>query len=193
MPDSDYTRLLRRMGRYPDWYTPRPDHETDWIKSPAIQVRPVKQKDTQSISFRGFVAWYAFDAVVDRSWVFLWCSMHLLRSSALQLSWSDCAFLLRSVSCVNGVCLMVYSSCFDTLDSIVECEVTAYFEINFLGLLIFFGITVENGLIVARSGSWSWPMVLWPTQLSAFGSFVAWCRLRLRYGLYWDYYCSYPD
>jgi hypothetical protein len=29
MPDSDYTRLLRRMGRYPDWYTPRPDHETD--------------------------------------------------------------------------------------------------------------------------------------------------------------------
>ncbi|TVU44846.1 hypothetical protein EJB05_04307 [Eragrostis curvula] len=29
MPDSPYTRLLRRMGRYPDWYTPRPDHETD--------------------------------------------------------------------------------------------------------------------------------------------------------------------
>jgi hypothetical protein len=31
MPESSYTRLLRRMGRYPDWYTPRPDHETDWI------------------------------------------------------------------------------------------------------------------------------------------------------------------
>ncbi|WVZ60675.1 hypothetical protein U9M48_010664 [Paspalum notatum var. saurae] len=29
MEDSPYTRLLRRMGRYPDWYTPRPDHETD--------------------------------------------------------------------------------------------------------------------------------------------------------------------
>lgn len=29
MPESSYTRLLRRMGRYPDWYTPRPDHETD--------------------------------------------------------------------------------------------------------------------------------------------------------------------
>ncbi|KAL6894005.1 hypothetical protein ACP4OV_008103 [Aristida adscensionis] len=29
MPESPYTRLLRRMGRYPDWYTPRPDHETD--------------------------------------------------------------------------------------------------------------------------------------------------------------------
>ena len=38
MPESPYTRLLRRMGRYPDWYTPRPDHETDWIKSSAIQV-----------------------------------------------------------------------------------------------------------------------------------------------------------
>ncbi|VAI22336.1 unnamed protein product [Triticum turgidum subsp. durum] len=29
MPESPYTRLLRRMGRLPDWYTPRPDHETD--------------------------------------------------------------------------------------------------------------------------------------------------------------------
>ncbi|KAG2545646.1 CCG-binding protein 1-like [Panicum virgatum] len=29
MPESPYTRLLRRMGRYPDWHTPRPDHETD--------------------------------------------------------------------------------------------------------------------------------------------------------------------
>ncbi|KAF2941491.1 hypothetical protein DAI22_03g350600 [Oryza sativa Japonica Group] len=29
MPESSYTRLLRRMGRFPDWYTPRPDHETD--------------------------------------------------------------------------------------------------------------------------------------------------------------------
>uniref|UniRef100_A0ACD5WBK2 Uncharacterized protein n=1 Tax=Avena sativa TaxID=4498 RepID=A0ACD5WBK2_AVESA len=29
MPESPYSRLLRRMGRYPDWYTPRPDHETD--------------------------------------------------------------------------------------------------------------------------------------------------------------------
>uniref|UniRef100_A0A453LWK0 Uncharacterized protein n=1 Tax=Aegilops tauschii subsp. strangulata TaxID=200361 RepID=A0A453LWK0_AEGTS len=29
MPESPYTRLLRRMGRFPDWYTPRPDHETD--------------------------------------------------------------------------------------------------------------------------------------------------------------------
>nr|ACG34898.1 hypothetical protein [Zea mays] len=29
MPESPYTRLLRRMGRYPEWYTPRPDHETD--------------------------------------------------------------------------------------------------------------------------------------------------------------------
>ena len=38
MPESPYTRLLRRMGRYPDWYTPRPDHETDWIKSSTIQV-----------------------------------------------------------------------------------------------------------------------------------------------------------
>lgn len=36
MPESSYTRLLRRMGRYPDWYTPRPDHETDWIKSSTI-------------------------------------------------------------------------------------------------------------------------------------------------------------
>ncbi|KAL5648168.1 hypothetical protein ACJX0J_042523, partial [Zea mays] len=29
MPESSYTRLLRRMGRYPEWYTARPDHETD--------------------------------------------------------------------------------------------------------------------------------------------------------------------
>ncbi|GER42227.1 maternal effect embryo arrest 14 [Striga asiatica] len=29
MPDSPFTRLLRAKGRYPAWYTPRPDHETD--------------------------------------------------------------------------------------------------------------------------------------------------------------------
>ncbi|CAA0827611.1 maternal effect embryo arrest 14 [Striga hermonthica] len=29
MPDSPFTILLRAKGRYPAWYTPRPDHETD--------------------------------------------------------------------------------------------------------------------------------------------------------------------
>ncbi|ESW28547.1 hypothetical protein PHAVU_003G295900 [Phaseolus vulgaris] len=29
MPDSPYTKLLRTMGRYPAWYSPAPDHETD--------------------------------------------------------------------------------------------------------------------------------------------------------------------
>ncbi|GAB4853949.1 hypothetical protein Ancab_018158 [Ancistrocladus abbreviatus] len=29
MPDSPYTRLLRLKGRYPAWYSPAPDHETD--------------------------------------------------------------------------------------------------------------------------------------------------------------------
>lgn len=30
MPDSPYTRLLRTKGRFPAWYSPAPDHETDW-------------------------------------------------------------------------------------------------------------------------------------------------------------------
>ncbi|KAF8013640.1 hypothetical protein BT93_I1486 [Corymbia citriodora subsp. variegata] len=29
MPDSPYTRLLRSKGRFPAWYSPAPDHETD--------------------------------------------------------------------------------------------------------------------------------------------------------------------
>ncbi|XP_027347620.1 CCG-binding protein 1 [Abrus precatorius] len=29
MPDSPYTKLLRSMGRFPAWYSPAPDHETD--------------------------------------------------------------------------------------------------------------------------------------------------------------------
>ncbi|CAA3017284.1 CCG-binding protein 1-like [Olea europaea var. sylvestris] len=29
MPDSPFTRLLRARGRYPAWYSPVPDHETD--------------------------------------------------------------------------------------------------------------------------------------------------------------------
>ncbi|KAF6143397.1 hypothetical protein GIB67_029566 [Kingdonia uniflora] len=29
MPDSQFTRLLRNKGRFPAWYTPLPDHETD--------------------------------------------------------------------------------------------------------------------------------------------------------------------
>ncbi|XP_042500285.1 CCG-binding protein 1 [Macadamia integrifolia] len=29
MPDSLYTRLLRTKGRFPAWYSPVPDHETD--------------------------------------------------------------------------------------------------------------------------------------------------------------------
>lgn len=29
MPDSPFTRLLRSKGRYPAWYSPAPDHETD--------------------------------------------------------------------------------------------------------------------------------------------------------------------
>ncbi|OAY25450.1 CCG-binding protein 1 [Manihot esculenta] len=29
MPDSPYTRLLRAKGRFPAWYSPTPDHETD--------------------------------------------------------------------------------------------------------------------------------------------------------------------
>ncbi|KAJ7946010.1 CCG-binding protein 1 [Quillaja saponaria] len=29
MPDSPYTRLLRNKGRFPAWYSPTPDHETD--------------------------------------------------------------------------------------------------------------------------------------------------------------------
>lgn len=29
MPESSYTRLLRRKGCFPAWYTPHPDHETD--------------------------------------------------------------------------------------------------------------------------------------------------------------------
>lgn len=29
MPDSPYTRLLRNKGRFPAWYSPAPDHETD--------------------------------------------------------------------------------------------------------------------------------------------------------------------
>ncbi|XVF67651.1 hypothetical protein PTKIN_Ptkin10aG0138500 [Pterospermum kingtungense] len=28
MPDSPFTRLLRTKGRFPDWYSPAPDHET---------------------------------------------------------------------------------------------------------------------------------------------------------------------
>lgn len=29
MPDSPFTRLLRNKGRFPAWYSPAPDHETD--------------------------------------------------------------------------------------------------------------------------------------------------------------------
>ncbi|KAK6159399.1 hypothetical protein DH2020_006713 [Rehmannia glutinosa] len=29
MPDSPFTRLLRARGRYPAWYSPAPEHETD--------------------------------------------------------------------------------------------------------------------------------------------------------------------
>ncbi|XP_010255079.1 PREDICTED: CCG-binding protein 1-like [Nelumbo nucifera] len=29
MPDSPYTRLLRTKGKFPAWYSPAPDHETD--------------------------------------------------------------------------------------------------------------------------------------------------------------------
>lgn len=29
MPDSPYTRLLRTKGKFPAWYSPVPDHETD--------------------------------------------------------------------------------------------------------------------------------------------------------------------
>ncbi|XP_050231783.1 CCG-binding protein 1 [Mercurialis annua] len=29
MPDSPFTRLLRSKGRFPAWYSPAPDHETD--------------------------------------------------------------------------------------------------------------------------------------------------------------------
>ncbi|XP_030945186.1 CCG-binding protein 1-like [Quercus lobata] len=29
MPDSPYTRMLRTKGRFPAWYSPAPDHETD--------------------------------------------------------------------------------------------------------------------------------------------------------------------
>ncbi|XP_078436013.1 maternal effect embryo arrest 14 [Wolffia australiana] len=29
MPDSPFTRLLRRRGKLPDWYSKVPDHETD--------------------------------------------------------------------------------------------------------------------------------------------------------------------
>lgn len=27
MPDSPYTRMLRAIGRFPNWYSPAPDHE----------------------------------------------------------------------------------------------------------------------------------------------------------------------
>ena len=29
MPDSPFTRLLRSKGRFPAWYSPAPDHQTD--------------------------------------------------------------------------------------------------------------------------------------------------------------------
>ncbi|CAK7329789.1 unnamed protein product [Dovyalis caffra] len=29
MPDSPFTRMLRTKGRFPAWYSPAPDHETD--------------------------------------------------------------------------------------------------------------------------------------------------------------------
>lgn len=29
LPDSPYTRLLRARGKFPAWYSPAPDHETD--------------------------------------------------------------------------------------------------------------------------------------------------------------------
>ncbi|GKE51707.1 CCG-binding protein 1, partial [Tanacetum coccineum] len=29
MPDSPFTRLLRAKGKFPAWYSPAPDHETD--------------------------------------------------------------------------------------------------------------------------------------------------------------------
>ncbi|XP_052194847.1 CCG-binding protein 1-like [Diospyros lotus] len=29
MPDSPFTRLLRTKGKFPAWYSPAPDHETD--------------------------------------------------------------------------------------------------------------------------------------------------------------------
>lgn len=29
MPDSPFTRLLRSKGKFPAWYSPVPDHETD--------------------------------------------------------------------------------------------------------------------------------------------------------------------
>ena len=29
MPDSAYTTLLRKKGKFPAWYSPAPDHETD--------------------------------------------------------------------------------------------------------------------------------------------------------------------
>lgn len=31
MPDSPYTRLLRTKGSFPAWFSPAPDHETDWL------------------------------------------------------------------------------------------------------------------------------------------------------------------
>ena len=29
MPDSPFTRMLRNKGRFPAWFSPVPDHETD--------------------------------------------------------------------------------------------------------------------------------------------------------------------
>lgn len=29
LPDSPYTRMLRAKGKFPAWYSPAPDHETD--------------------------------------------------------------------------------------------------------------------------------------------------------------------
>nr|AGG38105.1 maternal effect embryo arrest 14-2 protein [Dimocarpus longan] len=29
LPDSPYTRMLRTKGKFPAWYSPAPDHETD--------------------------------------------------------------------------------------------------------------------------------------------------------------------
>lgn len=50
MPDSPYTKLLRTMGRHPAWYSPAPDHETDWWMMIPIHT---KLKGNEYILFEG--------------------------------------------------------------------------------------------------------------------------------------------
>lgn len=100
MPESPYTRLLRRMGRYPDWYTPRPDHETDWIT-------PWTSLDFQMYNLKlcllapSMEAWIAVACLVGLCWVGKWNYVMVCVSCGVEFFSldSDTSFLPFSYIC----------------------------------------------------------------------------------------------